>query len=120
MRKPKERRNSRANPAVDLDDGDRIRVGETIIAVAIEQAKVPPDESGQVREEFARLIFDANGREQKKAGRFIEQQIGGYIVEQELGVPASARLIGKTVLDGPLMPSNYRTLREVALATSRR
>jgi serine/threonine protein kinase len=60
-------------------------VGETVIAVAIERAPAAPDESAQVREEFARLIFDANAPQQKKAARFIEQQVGGYIVEQEAG-----------------------------------
>ncbi len=75
----------RKYPAVDLNDGDRIRVGDTIMAVTIEQAKVKPDESAQVREELARLIFEVNGPKQKKAERFIEQQIGGYIVEKELG-----------------------------------
>lgn len=29
--------------------------------------------------------FEVNGPKQKKAERFIEQQIGGYIVEKELG-----------------------------------
>ncbi len=43
---------------VDLNHGDRIRVGDTIMAVTIEQAKVQPDESAQVREELARLIFE--------------------------------------------------------------
>ncbi len=75
----------RKYPAVDLNDGDRIRVGDTIMAVTIEQAKVQPDESAQVREELARLIFEVNAPKQKKAERFIEQQIGGYIVEKELG-----------------------------------
>ena len=71
--------------AVDLNDGDRIRVGDTIMAVTIEQAKVQPDKSAQIREEFARLIFEVNAPKQRKAERFIEQQVGGYIVEKELG-----------------------------------
>jgi pSer/pThr/pTyr-binding forkhead associated (FHA) protein len=75
----------RKYPAVDLNHGDRIRVGDTIMEVSIEQAKVKPDESAQVREELARLIFEVNAPKQKKAERFIEQQIGGYIVEKELG-----------------------------------
>jgi pSer/pThr/pTyr-binding forkhead associated (FHA) protein len=75
----------RQYPAVDLNDGDRIKVGDTNIAVTIEQAEVQPDESAQVREELARLIFEVNGPKQKKAERFIEQQVGGYIVEQEVG-----------------------------------
>ena len=75
----------RKYPEVDLNHGDRIRVGDTIMAVTIEQAKVQPDESAQVREELARLIFEVNAPKQKKAERFIEQQIGGYIVEKELG-----------------------------------
>jgi eukaryotic-like serine/threonine-protein kinase len=75
----------RKYPEVDLNDGDRIRVGDTIMAVTIEQAKVKPDESAQVREELARLIFEVNAPDQKKAQRFIEQQVGGYIVERELG-----------------------------------
>ncbi len=75
----------RKYPAVDLNDGDRIRVGDTIIAVTIEHGQVQPDESAQVREELARLIFEVNAPKQKKAERFIEQQIGGYIVEKELG-----------------------------------
>jgi pSer/pThr/pTyr-binding forkhead associated (FHA) protein len=75
----------RKYPAVDLNHGDRIRVGDTVMAVTIEHAKVQPDESAQVREELARLIFEVNTPKQKKAERFIEQQIGGYIVEKELG-----------------------------------
>jgi eukaryotic-like serine/threonine-protein kinase len=75
----------RKYPEVDLNHGDRIRVGDTIMAVTIEHAKVQPDESAQVREELARLIFEVNAPKQKKAERFIEQQIGGYIVEKELG-----------------------------------
>lgn len=75
----------RKYPAVDLNHGDRIRVGDTIMAVTIEHATVQPDESAQVREELARLIFEVNGPKRKKAERFIEQQIGGYIVEKELG-----------------------------------
>ncbi len=75
----------RKYPEVDLNDGDRIRVGDTTMAVAIEQAKAKPDESAQVREELARLIFEVNAPKQKKAERFIEQQIGGYVVEKELG-----------------------------------
>jgi pSer/pThr/pTyr-binding forkhead associated (FHA) protein len=75
----------RKYPAVDLNDGDRIRVGDTVMAVAIEQTEVQPDESAQVREELARLIFEVNAPKQKKAERFIEQQIAGYIVEKELG-----------------------------------
>ena len=75
----------RKYPEVDLNDGDRIRVGDTVMAVSIEQAKVKPDESAQVREELARLIFEVNAPKQKEAERFIEQQIGGYIVEKELG-----------------------------------
>jgi eukaryotic-like serine/threonine-protein kinase len=75
----------RKYPEVDLGHGDRIRVGDTIMAVTIEQAKVQPDKSAQVREELARLIFEVNAPKQKKAERFIEQQIGGYIVEKELG-----------------------------------
>ncbi|HEX7518310.1 MAG TPA: serine/threonine-protein kinase [Chthoniobacterales bacterium] len=55
------------------------------MAVTIEHAKGQPDESAQVREELARLIFEVNAPKQKKAERFIEQQIGGYIVEKELG-----------------------------------
>ena len=55
------------------------------MAVTIEHAKVQPDESAQVREELARLIFEVNDPKRKKAERFIEQQIGGYIVEKELG-----------------------------------
>ena len=55
------------------------------MAVTIEHAKVQPDESAQVREELARLIFEVNAPRQKEAERFIEQQIGGYIVEKELG-----------------------------------
>ncbi len=70
---------------VDLNHGDRIRVGDTIMAVTIEHAKVQPDESAQVREELARLIFEVNAPKQRKAERFIEQQIAGYIVEKELG-----------------------------------
>jgi eukaryotic-like serine/threonine-protein kinase len=75
----------RKYPAVDLNHGDRIRVGDTVMAVTIEHAKVQPDESAQVREQLARLIFEVNAPKQKKAERFIEQQIGGYIVEKELG-----------------------------------
>jgi eukaryotic-like serine/threonine-protein kinase len=75
----------RKYPEVDLNHGDRIRVGDTVMAVTIEHAKVQPDESAQVREELARLIFEVNAPKQKKAERFIEQQIGGYIVEKELG-----------------------------------
>jgi pSer/pThr/pTyr-binding forkhead associated (FHA) protein len=75
----------RKYPEVDLNHGDRIRVGDTIMAVTIEHAKAQPDESAQVREELARLIFEVNAPKEKKAERFIEQQIGGYIVEKELG-----------------------------------
>jgi len=75
----------RKYPEVDLNHGYRIRVGDTIMAVTIEHAKVQPDESAQVREELARLIFEVNAPKQKKAERFIEQQIGGYIVERKLG-----------------------------------
>jgi hypothetical protein len=75
----------RKYPEVDLILGDRIRVGDTIMAVTIEQGKVQPDESAHVREELARLIFEVNAPKQKKAERFIEQQVGGYIVENELG-----------------------------------
>jgi len=75
----------RTYPEVDLNHGDRIRVGDTVMAVAVERCKVHPDESAQVREELARLIFEVNAPKQKKAERFIEQQIGGYIIEKELG-----------------------------------
>jgi pSer/pThr/pTyr-binding forkhead associated (FHA) protein len=75
----------RKYPEVDLNHGDRIRVGDTIMAVTIERAKVEPNKSEQVREELARLIFDVNGAQRQKAERFIEQQVGGYIVEKELG-----------------------------------
>jgi pSer/pThr/pTyr-binding forkhead associated (FHA) protein len=75
----------RKYPEIDLNHGDRIRVGATVMAVTIEHPKVQPDESAQVREELARLIFEVNAPKQKKAERFIEQQIGGYIVEKELG-----------------------------------
>jgi hypothetical protein len=75
----------RKYPEVDLILGDRIRVGDTIMEVTIEHGKVQPDESAHVREELARLIFEVNAPKQKKAERFIEQQIGGYIVENELG-----------------------------------
>jgi pSer/pThr/pTyr-binding forkhead associated (FHA) protein len=70
---------------VELNDGDRIRVGDTVIAVTIEHGKVQSDESAHVREELARLIFEVNAPKQKKAERFIEQQVGGYMVEKELG-----------------------------------
>jgi pSer/pThr/pTyr-binding forkhead associated (FHA) protein len=75
----------REYPEVDLNHGDRIRVGDTIMAFTIEHAKVQSDQSAQVREQLARLIFEVNAPKQKKAERFIEQQIGGYIVEKELG-----------------------------------
>jgi pSer/pThr/pTyr-binding forkhead associated (FHA) protein len=75
----------RQYPEVDLILGDRIRVGDTIMEVTIEHGKVQTDESAQVREELARLIFEVNAPKQKKAERFIEQQVGGYIVEKELG-----------------------------------
>lgn len=75
----------RKYPEVDLNQGDRIRVGDTVLEVTIEHANVRPDASAQVREELARLIFEVNAPKQKKAERFIEQQIGGYIVEKELG-----------------------------------
>lgn len=75
----------RKYPGVDLNDGDRIRVGGTIMEVNIERAPVQQDESADVREEFARLIFEVNASKQKQAERFIEQQVGGYIVEKEIG-----------------------------------
>ena len=40
------------------------------MAVTIEHAKVQRDESAQVREELARLIFKVNAPKQKKAERF--------------------------------------------------
>ena len=43
----------RKYPEVDLNHGDRIRLGDTIMAVTIERAKI--HESAQVREELARL-----------------------------------------------------------------
>jgi pSer/pThr/pTyr-binding forkhead associated (FHA) protein len=75
----------RKYPEIDLNQGDRIRVGDTIMGVTVEHAKVRPDKSAQVREELARLIFEVNAPKEKKAERFIEQQVGGYIVEKELG-----------------------------------
>ena len=75
----------RKYPEVDLNQGDRIRVGDTIMEVTIEHRKAQPDKSAQVREELARLIFEVNAPKHKKAERFVEQQVGGYIVEKELG-----------------------------------
>jgi len=74
------------HPEIDLKDGDQLRVGHTVLQVKTEASpSASPACSEQVREEMARLIFDLNAADSPEARRIVEQQVGGYVIEKELG-----------------------------------
>ena len=83
----------RKYPEVDLNQGDRIRVGDTIMAVKIEHAIVQPDESAQVREELARLIFEVNAPSRRKPSASSNNKSEATSSKRNWGVAASARPI---------------------------
>jgi len=76
----------RRHPEIDLQDGDQLRVGHTVLQVKTETSpSAGPACSERVREEMARLIFDLNAADSPEARQIVEQQVGGYIIEKELG-----------------------------------
>lgn len=72
-------------PEVELNDGDKIKVGDTVMKVAVERAPQNAQASEQAREELARNIFEMNRGNEKDAHAFIQQQVGKYLIERELG-----------------------------------
>ena len=76
----------RRHPEIDLKDGDQLRVGNTVLRVKTESGPSgSPACSEQVREEMARLIFDLNAADSPAARQIVEEQVGGYVIEKELG-----------------------------------
>ena len=72
-------------PEVELNEGDEIKVGDTVMKVAVECAPQNAQASEQAREELARNIFELNRENEKDAHAFIQQQVGKYVIERELG-----------------------------------
>jgi pSer/pThr/pTyr-binding forkhead associated (FHA) protein len=72
-------------PEVELKDGDEIKVGDTVMKTAVERAPQNAKASEQAREELARNIFELNRGNEKDAHAFIQQQVGKYVIERELG-----------------------------------
>jgi serine/threonine protein kinase len=75
----------RRYPEVELRDGDEVKVGRTVMKISIEDAPQHAEASEQAREELARNIFELNRKDEKDAHAFIEQRIGKYVIERELG-----------------------------------
>ena len=81
-----ERGAKRRHPEIDLKDGDQLRVGHTGLQIKTEtNPSADPVCSEQVREEMARLIFEINAADRPEARPIVEEQVGGYIIEKELG-----------------------------------
>ena len=76
----------RRYPEIDLKDGDQFRVGNTVLQIKTETSPSAGSVcSEQVREAMARLIFDLNAADSPAARQIVEQQVGGYVIEKELG-----------------------------------
>ncbi len=88
-------------PEAELKDGDEITVGKTVMKVSIARGPQDPHASEQAREELARNIFEMNRANEKDAHAFIQQQVGKYLIECELGRGGfGAVYLARTAKDG--------------------
>ena len=95
----------RRYPEVDLHHGDEVRVGDTVMRLTAEGEKRPRNvRSDELREEVGRLLFDLDEKRNVEARKLIQQEIGNYTLQKEIGRGGfGAVYLGKRVGTGELV-----------------
>jgi serine/threonine protein kinase len=95
----------RGYPEVDLHHGDEVKVGDTVMRLTAEGEKRPRNvRSDELREEVARLLFDLDEKRNVEARKLIQQEIGNYTLQKEIGRGGfGAVYLGKRVRTGEVV-----------------